>query len=269
MKTDAKLAQSGTSNLVAFVVGGGSGIGRACVNAFARAKYDVVVGDINGSAAEAVAKEIQQLGGRAISVALDVSSADDILGAVNCAIEAFGRIDSVVNAAARLKPQPLADCSLDDWDACFAVNVRGALTFGQCCLPHLKKSGNGSIINIGSLSGIFPRPNGGSYGPSKAALVSLSHQMALEWAQYGIRVNIVNPGNIDTPLARAAVSMEVLNERAKRVPLSRIGTPDEVASVVMFLASEGARYVTAQVINCDGGFSQTLMAAPMGMGKAQ
>jgi len=249
--------------LTALVVGGGSGIGQACAELFAADGGTLLVADLNKEAADGVAAKINSQGGRAFAAAMNVALQQDIDHAVAEAMRQMGRLDVLINAAAMLKPAKLEVCSMDEWGACFGVNVEGALMVARSCLPHLRNSPCASIINIGSLSAMWGRPNGGSYGPSKAALVSLSRQMALEWAPQ-VRVNVVNPGSIDTALARAAVGQQVLDDRAKVIPARRIGSPAEVAEVVVFLASPAASYVTAQAINCDGGFSETLMSAPMG-----
>lgn len=151
------------------------------------------------------------------------------------------------------KPAKLDICSVDDWASRFRINVEGALMVARSCLPHLRNSPSASIVNIGSLSAMWGRPNGASYGPSKAALVSLSRQMALEWAADGVRVNVVNPGSIDTALARAAVGQQLLDERAKVIPAGRIGRPAEVTELVVFLASPAASYVTPRPLTAMGG----------------
>lgn len=249
--------------LAALVVGGGSGIGEACSELFAADGGSVFIADLDKDAAERVAAQIHKQGGVAFAAAMNVAVQQDIDRVVAAAIHQMGRLDVLINAAAMLKPAKLEVCSIDDWALCFSVNVEGALMVARSCLPHLRNSASASIVNIGSLSAMWGRPNGASYGPSKAALVSLSRQMALEWAPR-VRVNVVNPGSIDTALARAAVGQQVLDDRAKVIPAGRIGSPAEVAEVVVFLASPAAAYITAQAINCDGGFSETLMSAPMG-----
>lgn len=253
--------------LAALVVGGGSGIGEACAELFAADGGTVLVADLNKDASERAAAQINNQGGTAFATTMNVAAQADIDHAVAAAIRHMGRLDVLINAAAMLKPAKLEVCSVDDWASCFRVNVEGALMVARSCLPHLRNSPSASIVNIGSLSAMWGRPNGASYGPSKAALVSLSRQMALEWAADGVRVNVVNPGSIDTALARAAVGQQVLDERAKVIPAGRIGRPAEVAELVVFLASPAASYITAQAINCDGGFSETLMSAPMGNSK--
>ena len=195
---------------------------------------------------------------------MDVASAGEVERAVTAATVAFGRLDALCNLAAMVRPQPLDECSLTDWEACFNVNVRGALVLARACLPHLRKSPAASIVNVGSLGGIWGRPNGGAYGPSKAALMTLSKQMALEWARDGIRVNAVTPGTIDTPLARATVPAEVLRDRAAEIPMGRLGTSEEMANVITYLLSPAASYITAQVFNCDGGHAQSMFFVPMG-----
>ncbi|MCG7400345.1 SDR family NAD(P)-dependent oxidoreductase [Caballeronia zhejiangensis] len=258
------MVNSGLNGLTALVVGGGSGIGEATAKVFAANGGAVVVADLRPEAAERVSAEIVATGGSAIHVAMNIARQEDIDAAVVEAIARFGRLDVVINSAALVRPEKLETCSIDEWRACFQVNVDGALLLARTCLPHLRKSPSASIINVTSLGGVWGRPNGGAYGPSKAALMTLSRQMALEWATYGVRVNAVNPGTIDTPLARATVPEQVLAERATKIPMGRLGTPTEMANLIVFLASPAASYITAQVFTCDGGHSQSMFSAPMG-----
>ncbi|WP_175817248.1 SDR family NAD(P)-dependent oxidoreductase [Burkholderia diffusa] len=258
------MVNSGIRNLTALIVGGGSGIGEATAKVFAANGGSVVVADLSRDAAERVAAEITGDGGAAVAVTMNIGEQADIDKAVAHALATYGRLDVVVNCAALVRPDTLENCSLDEWKACFHVNVDGALMLARTCLPHLRESPHAAIVNVTSLGGVWGRPNGGSYGPSKAALMTLSRQMALEWAQYGVRVNAVNPGTIDTPLCRATVPEHVLTERATKIPMGRLGTPTEMANLIVYLASPAASYITAQVIACDGGHSQSMFSVPMG-----
>lgn len=250
---------SRVNGLVALVAGGGSGIGEASAKTFAANGGVVVVADLRREMAESVAAAIVAEGSKAIGVVMDVAKQSDIDAAVGRTLTEFGKLDVLINTAGVIKPAPLESCSLDDWRTSFLVNVEGALLLARSCLPHLRKSPVPAIVNCSSLAGGRAYPNGGPYGPSKAALISLSRTMALEWAEYGVRVNCVNPGMVDTPMVRANVRPEMIKLREERIPMRRVGLPGELADLIVFLASPAASFITAQDINCDGGMSQALM----------
>lgn len=254
------MSNSLVKGLVALIAGGGSGIGEATAITLAANGARIVVADRRKQAADKVCDAIRNAGGEAISIAMDVSSQEDVDAGVKAAIDAYGQIDILVNSAGVIFPGSLEDCSLDDWRTSFLVNVDGALLLGRACLPHLRKSKAASVVNISSLAGGRGYPNGGAYGPSKAALISLTRQMALEWAQDGIRVNVVSPGTIDTPLTRANMRPEIIADREAKIPMGRLGVATELADTVVFLASPASSFVTAQELCCDGGLSQSLMA---------
>ena len=243
--------------LAALVVGGGSGIGEAVCRALAANGASVAVADIVGGNATRVSSEIAATGG-SIGVAVDVSKQEDIDACVAQTVSAFGRLDILVNCAAVVMAERLEDCTVEDWRRSFDVNVLGALLLARTCLPHLRRSPAAAIVNVSTLGWIWGRPNSGPYAPSKGALTTLTRQMALEWAADGVRVNAVNPGTILTPLARATLSDAVREQRAREIPLGRLGTPEEMADLIVFLASPAASYITAQAFNCDGGHSQAL-----------
>jgi len=253
------MSNSRVKGLVALVAGGGSGIGEATAKAFAANGASVVIADRRREPAERVASDIGKTSGKAIAVAMDVSVQREIDVAIARTIDAYAQLDILVNSAGVILPAALEDCSLDDWRLSFLVNVEGALILGRSCLPHLRKSKAAAIVNISSLAGGRGYPNGGAYGPSKAALISLTRQMAIEWAKDGIRVNVVSPGTIDTPLLRANMTPAIKAERAAKIPLGRLGIPEEIADTVLFLASPAASFITGQEVNCDGGLSQSLM----------
>lgn len=245
---------------VAFVAGGGSGIGEATAHTLGGSGAHVVVADRRAEMAAKVVADLEAAGVKAVAVTMDVTSQSDIDAAVARVVQAFGWLDMLVNTAGVINPAELESLSLDDWRTTFEVNVNGALMLGRSFLPLLKKSAIPAVVNVSSLAGGRGYPNGGAYGPSKAALISLSRQMALEWAPFGVRVNTVNPGTVDTPLTRANMRPEFIQDRESRIPLRRMGQASELGDLIAFLASPAASFVTAQDINCDGGLSQTLMS---------
>lgn len=253
------MRQPPVAGLVALIAGGGSGIGEATARMLAANGARIVIADRRVELAQSVASVIEQEGGNALARAMDVTSQRDIDAVISDTVDAHGGIDILVNSAGVIFPAALADCALDDWRTSFLVNVEGALLLARSCLPFLQKSKAASIVNVASLAGGRAYPNGGAYGPSKAALISLTRQMALEWAEFGVRVNVVSPGTIDTPLTRANMRPETQQARAEKIPLHRLGMATELAAIVAFLASPAASYITAQEILCDGGLSQSLM----------
>lgn len=253
------MSRSLVKGLVAFVAGGGSGIGESSAKILAANGAMVVVADRRAEHGRRVAREIVKGGGKAIAVTMDVCIPKQINAALAATIRKFGKLDILINSAGVIFPGALETCSLKDWRTSFDVNVDGALLLARACLPHLRKSKAAAIVNISSLAGGRGYPNGGAYGPSKAALISLTRQMALEWAADGIRVNVVSPGTIDTPLTRANMTPEGIAAREAKIPLGRLGAPGELADLVVFLASPAASFITAQEVNCDGGLSQSLM----------
>ena len=258
------MKRSTIEGFVALIVGAASGMGAACARTFAANGGLVVAADRNGEGAEATAEAIRHAGQAAIALTLDVGRKQDIDAAVAATIARYGRLDVLINAAAAIEPAMLEDADLEVWDAAFRVNVRGALQLALACLPHLKKSVSPAIVHVGSLAGVAGYARSGSYGPSKAALMTLSRQMALEWAIHGIRVNVVVPGTVDTPAVRQ-LSDEAIATRKDQIPFGRLSHASEQGDMAVFLASPVASFITGQCFVVDGGFSLNIYPQPMGM----
>ncbi|MBB3181067.1 SDR family NAD(P)-dependent oxidoreductase [Variovorax sp. Sphag1AA] len=259
------MRRSTIEGFAALIVGGGSGMGAACARTFAANGGLVVVADLRGENAERVASEVVANGGKAIAIAMDVSNPQDIDRAVKATVEAYGRLDVLINAATWSQNALLEEVDMADWANAFQTNVHGPLLLARACLPYLRKSPAPAIVHVASLAGVVGYARKSAYGPTKAALITMSRQMALEWAVDNIRVNVVIPGTIDSPLARKMIKPEVLADRHRQIPLGRLGLPSEMADLAVFLASPAASFITGQAINCCGGFSINSFVVPAGM----
>jgi NAD(P)-dependent dehydrogenase (short-subunit alcohol dehydrogenase family) len=236
------------------VTGAGSGIGRAIALEFARAGASVAVCDVNLEAAEQVATEITTMGQRAVALKVDVSQKAEVLETVEAALSALERIDVLVNNAGIYRLTPLEDISEEEWDLLLGVNVKGMFFFAQAVVPHLKKQGGGRIINMASTSAISGGLMAGiHYSTSKAAIVGFTRSLARMLAQHNILVNAIAPGRIDTPLIKITPEEDEAGLKTK-IPLGRLGTPEDVAHAALFLASEDSDYMTGTVMNVSGGF---------------
>lgn len=241
---------------IAIVTGASQGIGRGIALGLAEAGADVVVNcnrSVDG--AEIVASEIRALGRRAMVAQADVSKSDDVDRMVQLALRVFGRIDILVNNAGIFVASAIEDLGEEDWDRVMEVNLKGVFLCCKAVGRHMiERKCGGSIINVASISGYMPELNLGAYTPSKAGVLGLTRLLAVEWAKYGIRVNALSPGPIMTALQqRAYPTEELLDSRNRAVPMNRHGTPEEMARVVIFLASDDSSYITGENITSDGG----------------
>ena len=240
---------------VAIVTGAGRGMGRAVALLLAKEGARVAVNDINGPAAKAVAEEARQYGAEAIDLPGDVSNANDVSRAVEETISRFGRIDILVNnAGISSTTRPLETIADDEWSKVIDVNLKGVFLFMRAVLPHMKKQKSGKIVNVSSSAGRSVSTFcGAHYTASKAGVLGLSRHAALEAAPFNINVNAVAPGTIDTPMLREDASEELIAEEARNIPLGRLGTEEDEANLVAFLASEEASFITGATIDINGG----------------
>ena len=239
---------------VAIVTGSASGIGRATAALFAREGAPLVLADRNGALGEQGASELRGGGADVHFVATDISRAADVEALVAGAVERHGRLDVLVNNAG-IYPRTgrLHEVGELEWDLTMATNLRGTFLCCRAAIPHMLGRG-GAIVNLSSGSGMRGSPNGVAYGATKAAILHLTRTAALEYAPDGIRVNAVVPGLTDTPQARGSTgSREAYEAWERRLPLGRAATPEEVAAVICFLASDEASYVTGAEYVVDGG----------------
>lgn len=245
-------------NKVAIVTGGAGGIGRAACVALAREGAAVAVVDLRQDAADEVAAAIWADGGRAIALGADVSSEDAVAAVVDRVVAEFGGIDILFNNAGIARRTTAEETTLADWELSFAVNVRPIFLMAKHAIPHLRARGGGSIINTGSGWGLKGGGRALPYCATKGAVVNMTRAMAIDHGPDNIRVNSVNPGDTDTAMLRDEASQvgategEFLADAADR-PLRRMGRPEEIADVVVWLASDRSSFVTGAAIVADGG----------------
>lgn len=259
------MRRSTIEGLAALIVGGGSGMGEACAQTFAANGGMVMVADLKLESAERVAAEIVANGGKATAIAMNVAKEEDIAAAVERTVATYGCLDVLINSATWSQNAMLENVDMKDWNLAFQTNVHGPLQLARACLPYMRKSRAAAIVHVASLAGVTGFARHSAYGPTKGALITMSRQMALEWAVDGIRVNVVIPGTIDSPLARKMQSPEVRAQRFRQIPLGRLGYASEMADLAVFLASPAASFITGQAINCCGGFSINTFVVPSGM----
>jgi len=245
---------------VAVVTGAGGGIGRATAEALAAEGAAVAVVDMRQDLIDEVTASIRTAGGQALGVCADVSSVDDARRIASETVVAFGGINVLVNNAAIEYYGTVVEQNEDDWDRVIAVNLRGVYLVSRFSLPHIAARGGGAVVNVASVQAFACLPRSAAYVASKGAVVALTRAMALDHAKENIRVNCVCPGSIQTPLLALAAAQEndpqaAYAEWANKHPIGRIGTPTEVANVILFLASEQSSFVTGSPYLVDGALS--------------
>jgi len=240
---------------VALVTGAGRGMGRATALRLAAEGACVIVNDINGAAAERVAEEIRRAGGTAYAIAADVADELQVQEMIRTAVELFGTLHILVNNAGILRTtHPLEKISVAEWEGVMAVNVRGTFLCMKYALPIMKRQRYGRVINLASVAGRSTSTFGGAhYTCAKAAVLGLTRHAAREAAPFGITVNAVAPGTMDTEMIREVASPESLARAVAAIPMGRMGKPEEEASLVAFLASDEASFITGATVDINGG----------------
>jgi 3-oxoacyl-(acyl-carrier-protein) reductase len=246
-------SSSRLANKVAIITGSGRGLGAATAMRLAREGADVVINDVSADAAKQTAGEIEKLGRRAMVSTHDVSSyaaANELVAETKAK---FGRIDILVNNAGILRDAMLLKLTEDKWDDVIRVNLKGPFNMGQACAKVMSEQKYGKIVNLASIAwlGNVGQTN---YSAAKAGVVGMTRTWALELSRYGINVNAVAPGMIDTPMTQT-VPKEIMDKFIQRIPLKRLGNPDDIAALVAYLASDESSYMTGQVLQIDGGLA--------------
>jgi 3-oxoacyl-[acyl-carrier protein] reductase len=237
---------------VALITGGARGIGRAIALAFAREGADIAIADVNQEEAEKTAGDIEALGRKSLPILMDVTNYAKVEEALNKILDKFGKVDILVNNAGITKDSLLLRMNEADWDAVIDVNLKGTFNCTKAVSKAMIKQHSGKIINIASIIGIIGNAGQANYSASKAGIIALTKTAAKELAARNINVNAVAPGFIQTEMT-ARLSEEIKEKMKEAIPLNKFGSPDDVAAVCLFLASEAANYITGQTIVVDGG----------------
>lgn len=246
------------SGKIAFITGGGTGIGRACALAFAAEGAQVAVAGRRKEPLAAIAREIEALGGKAMAVICDIVDRGAVETAIARVATHFGMLNVVVNNAGAVAVGTAEETSDEDWSRVQATNLTGTFNVSRSALPHFRKSGGGSIVNIGSYLGIVGRQRRAAYCAAKAGVAGLTRAMALDHAHENIRVNCVCPAIVETEMALLSLSKAPDPEAARKqriaeLPLGRFGKPEDIALMALYLASDESSWVTGTVFPIDGG----------------
>lgn len=240
---------------VALVTGGGQGIGRALALALAEAGADVAVADILLPAAQQVSAEIKTLGRRSLAIYADVTQSASVREMVEACQQALGGLDILVNNAGIFPIKPVTAITEEEWDRVMAVNLKGTFLCSQAALAPMRRAGGGRIINVASVSGLVGAVGLTHYAASKAGVIGFTKALAREVAPLGITVNAIAPGIIETETTRQTFPEGALQTYQAQVPLRRLGQPEDLTGLVVFLASPAAAYITGQVYAVDGGYT--------------
>ena len=242
---------------VAIITGSSKGIGQGCARVFAREGAAVVIVSRTAESGLAMVKEIQDKGGRAIYIQTDVSRSEQVQNMINRTIEAFGRLDILINNAGYHISKNIEETSEEEWDFIINTNLKSVFLCSKYALPHLRKT-KSCIINISSMVGLVGQSNAGAYSATKGGIIAMTKGMALDFARDGIRVNCICPGWIRTPLVDDWFSQQPDEQKARDYinsvhPLGRIGTSEECGRIALFLATEDASFMTGSIVTVDGG----------------
>lgn len=242
---------------VAIVTGAGAGIGRATAELFASAGASVIVTDLKDDAAAEVADGIVAAGGKAVSMACDVTNEISLTAAVDLALASFGRIDILINNAGGGGPKPF-EMPMSDFEWAYKLNVFSVFRLTQLCAPHMAKAGGGAVVIISSMAGENKNVRMASYGSSKAAANHLTRNIAFDLGPMGIRVNAIAPGAIKTQALQSVLTPEIEKAMLKHTPLGRLGQASDIAHAALFLCAPASEWISGQVLTVSGGGVQEL-----------
>jgi len=254
------------NNKVVIVTGAGRGIGRASALAFAHEGASVAVADFDQQAGEAVVKAIQDAGEKALFVQGDIAVEEFVKKLVHETVKAFGGVDVLHNNAGVVKYGTVVDMSATDWDWMLNINLRASFLTCKYTIPEMRKRGGGAIVNTASVQAFASQRTVAAYAASKGGIVSLTTTIALDHAPENIRCNCIAPGSIRTPMLDMAADLflpknpsQMITDWGKMHPLGRVGKPEEVANLVLFLASDDAAFITGACYRVDGGLLSSLL----------
>jgi len=237
---------------IALVTGAAQGIGRDIALGLAADGADVAICDVNLEAAQKTAADIEAMGRKSLAVKANVAASADVTAMIDQVVEKFGRIDILVNNAGITRDGLILRMKDEDWDLVLSINLKGAFLCTKAALKHMTKQRAGTIINIASIVGAMGNAGQANYVASKAGLIGLTKTIAREYANRNVTANAVAPGFIDTAMTQALTD-QVRADLAKQIPLGRLGSSEDVANAVRFLASPSAAYITGQVVHVNGG----------------
>jgi len=251
---------------VAVVAGGSLGIGRATALRLAAGGASVAVAARGQEAVDAVVSEIKAEGGSALGLAADVSTSEGAKRLIDNAVDAFGGVDILVNSQGIQRYGTVEETTEELWDEVMNVNVKSMFLTSHFAVPEMRKRGGGAIVNVSSVQGLATQTQVTAYSTSKSAIIGLTRTIAVDYARFGIRANVVLPASIDTPMLRWAADLfkndrstdDLVKDWGKMHPLGRVGTPEEVAELIAFLASDRAAFITGAEYKIDGGMMAAL-----------
>jgi 3-oxoacyl-[acyl-carrier protein] reductase len=240
------------SGKIALVTGAAQGIGRDIALGLAKDGAEAAICDVNLEAAQKTAGDIEAMGRKSLALKANVASSADVTAMIDQVVEKFGRIDILVNNAGITRDGLILRMKDEDWDLVLSINLKGAFLCTKSALKYMSKQRSGTIINIASIVGAMGNAGQANYVASKAGLIGLTKTIAREYSNRNVTANAVAPGFIDTAMTQA-LSEQVRTDLAKQIPLGRLGSSEDVANAVRFLASPAAAYITGQVIHVNGG----------------
>ena len=245
---------------IALVTGAGQGMGRAVAEALSERGATVVINDVSAEAAQKVALDLNASGGTAIAVPADVSRGADVRRMVAQVVERFGAIHVLVNNAGVLRPTVVPEISEEEWDFILGVNLKGTFLCSQAVLPAMKEKGYGRIVCFSSVGAMSGSPSHSHYAAAKAAVIGLTKAIAADYVKQGIRCNCIGPGTVDTPSLHDRINafadpVQARKDFIARQPMGRLGAPEDITGIVVFLASDESKFATGNMYSVDGGMT--------------